>query len=226
MQPLDVVTNFQEMRPDTTVAAINVLLEPDAATIAKARATNARLLEDYPAGFALDANHAPHITILQRFVRAAELGELANAVAGVLRSEQAAKWECKATGYYDLAHENLGLLGIVIEPTQELRRLQQKVIDAVAPFAVEKGTGAAFAPRPDGGAISQPTVEYVKNFVGPHTGTNYHPHLTVGIGTRAFLNALQVEPFEPFIIRPVSVSLYQLGDYGVAQTKLHGLHRC
>ena len=51
--------------------AINVLLDPDAATVEKARAVNARLREDYPDGFALDANHAPHITLLQRFVRTA-----------------------------------------------------------------------------------------------------------------------------------------------------------
>ncbi len=55
-----------------TLIAINILLDPDAATVEKARATNARLREDFPHGFALDANHAPHITLLQRFVRHGE----------------------------------------------------------------------------------------------------------------------------------------------------------
>jgi phosphoglycolate phosphatase-like HAD superfamily hydrolase len=208
-----------------TLIAINVLLNPDAATVEKAQATNARLRESYPDGFALDANHVPHITILQRFVRTEDLDEVANAVAEVLRTEQSMKWESNATGYYDLAYKNLGLVGIVIEPTQDLRRLQQRIIDAVAPFAVEKGTGEAFAPRPDGGAISQPTVDYVNNFVGPRTGLNYHPHLTVGIGTRDFVDALKAEPFEAFTVRAVSVSLYQVGDYGVAQKKLHDLSK-
>jgi phosphoglycolate phosphatase-like HAD superfamily hydrolase len=144
-------------------------------------------------------------------------------VAEVLRTEQSIKWECNATGYYDLAYKNLGLVGIVIEPTQDLRRLQQRIIDAVAPFAVEEGTGEAFAPRPDGGAIGQPTVDYVNNFVGPRTGMNYHPHLTVGIGTREFVDALKAEPFEAFAVRAVSVSIYQVGDYGVAQRKLYDL---
>lgn len=117
-------------------------------------------------------------------------------------------------------------MGIVIEPTQDLRQLQQRIIDAVAPFALEQGTGDAFAPRPDGEAISQPTVDYVNNFVSSRTGMNYHPHLTVGIGTRDFVDALKAEPFEPFTVRAVSVSLYQLGDYGVAQRKLYELYRC
>ena len=136
------------------------------------------------------------------------------------------KCESRATGYYDLAYKNLGLVGIVIEPTEDLRRLQQRIIDVVAPFAAEKGTAEAFAPRLDGGSISQPTVDYVNNFVGPRTGMNYNPHLTVGIGTRDFVDALKAEPFEPFTFRAASVSLYQLGDFGVAQQKLHDLHRC
>ena len=107
----------------------------------------------------------------------------------MLHTEQSLHWQSKATGLYDLAYKNLGLVGIVIEPTPDLRRLQQRIIDAIAPFAAEKGTGEAFAPRPDGGAISQPTVDYVNNFVGPRTGMNYNPHLTVGIGTRDFVDA-------------------------------------
>jgi hypothetical protein len=65
----------------------------------------------------------------------------------------------------------------------------------------------------------------VNNFIGPRTGTNYNPHLTVGIGTRDFVDALKAEPFEPFTFRATSVSLYQLGDFGVAQRKLRDLHR-
>jgi hypothetical protein len=39
------------------------------------------------------------------------------------------------------------------------------MIDAIAPFAVEKGSG---------GAISQPTVDYANTFVGSRTGLNNH----------------------------------------------------
>jgi len=39
-----------------------------------AEANNARLLQVFPKGFALDETHRPHVTLLQRFVRTAELG--------------------------------------------------------------------------------------------------------------------------------------------------------
>src|SRR5512139_2053189 len=101
-----------------TLIAINVLMDPDASTVEKAQAVNARLREDFPHGFALDANHMPHITILQRFVRTADLDQVADAVAEVLRTEQSMNWESSAIGYYDLADKDLALVGIVIAPTE------------------------------------------------------------------------------------------------------------
>jgi hypothetical protein len=46
----------------------------------KANALNDRLRGDYPAGYSLDATHAPHVSLLQRFVRATDLAiyQLAN----------------------------------------------------------------------------------------------------------------------------------------------------
>jgi hypothetical protein len=206
-----------------TLIAINVLLHPDAATAEKAVSTNARLLNNYPAGFALDANHAPHCTLLQRFVPKADLTVVANAVAAVLRSEQSVQWQSIATGFYNLVYQNLGLVGIVIEPTAELRLLQQNIIDAVAPFTAENGTAEAFAPRADGESINPATVDYVNNFVGPCSGMNYHPHLTCGIGTRDFVDALKAEPFDAISFQPDRISIYQIGEYGTAQTKLYDL---
>ena len=204
-----------------TLIAINVLLLPDAATAEKAVSTNARLLKNYPAGFGLDANHAPHITLVQQFVKRADLAAVANVVAAALSNEQPVQWQSMATGFYDMAYKNLGLVGIVIEPTAGLQRLQQTIIAAVAPFAVDKGTAEAFAPRADGESITQATVDYVNNFVGSSSGINYHPHLTCGIGNRDFVDALKAEPFEPISCQPIGVGIYQIGDYGTAQTKLY-----
>ena len=81
--------------------AINVLLEPDAATVEKAKAINARLRENYPASFALDANHTPHITILQLFIKTVDLGQVAAAIGNVLRSEPPINIEGNATGYFE-----------------------------------------------------------------------------------------------------------------------------
>jgi 2'-5' RNA ligase/phosphoglycolate phosphatase-like HAD superfamily hydrolase len=204
------------------VIAIDVLLDPDETMINRARAANSQLRGDYPQGFALDANHAPHITVLQSFVQTAELDKVYAAVAKVLKDVNPTTWELKATGYYDIPVEKLGLAGIVIEPTQDLLRLQQKLIDAVAPHISDKATAEAFALRADGKTISQAhqTIDYVTAFVPRSSGKNYNPHVTIGLGTREFVDKLKAEPFQSFTFKSRSVSVYQLGEFGTAQKLL------
>src|SRR5580693_9757002 len=61
---------------DTSVTAIDICLEPDDTMIQHAIAVNARLRGVFPEGFALDASHRPHVTLVQRFVRTADLDQV------------------------------------------------------------------------------------------------------------------------------------------------------
>ena len=206
--------------------AVNVLMDTDAETVLRARAINSRLRVNFPQGFAFDSNHAPHVTLVQCFIDRGKLADVAQAASAALQAAGPVDWKSTATGLYALSDGKLGLAGIVITPTDGFRRVQQRIVDAISPFTTNAGTTAAFAPRLDGGAIGQATVDYVKGFIGTRTGQGYNAHLTVGIGTNDFVEALKAEPFESFPVRAVSVSLYQLGDYGVAQKKLGHLHDC
>ena len=208
------------------LVAINVLLEPDAVTVERARALNARLKANFPAGFALDEAHAPHVTLVQCFVREEDVTRVAEALRAMLGGLGKVDWQSRAVALYALAEENLGLMGIVIAPTPDLLRVQAKVIETLQPFLVAKGTAEAFAPNADGSLVNQPTVDYVNGFTATRTGDDYHPHLTVGIGKLDFVEALKAEPFAAFPVSAVAVSLYRLGNFGVARKKLHDLHRC
>ena len=212
----------RESKTASDVTAIDILLAPDEVMLDRAKAANARLRADYPKGFALDATHAPHVTVIQRFVRTIDLDKVYAAVARVLADENPTSWEFTATGYYDIPIENLGLAGIVIEPTAELLRLQQKLIDAVAPFQSDQGAAEAFALRPDGKPIAQAeaTIDYVTSFVPKYSGINFNPHVTIGLGTREFLQKLKAEPFQSFTFKARAVDVYQLGEFGTAQKLL------
>ena len=129
---------------DEPVTAIDILLEPDATMLGRAFAANRRLRENYPQGFALDATHQPHVTILHRFVRTADLDKVYAAAGDLLALGKPADWTLKAYQFYYSLWEGLGIAGIAIEPTDDLIRFQQEMIDAVAPFAVEAGSAAAF----------------------------------------------------------------------------------
>jgi hypothetical protein len=205
-----------------TVMAIDILLEPDATMIKKAVAANERLLKVFPKGFALGKTHQPHISCLQRFVKTADLDKVYEAVGKVLAEEKPTAWKLKAYKYYYIPWKDIGLAGIVIEPTDDLIRYQQKLIDAVAPFTEKTGTAAAFVTTKEDPDINQPTIDYVTNFVPNGTGKKFNPHVTIGIGSQDFLKKLLDEKFESFTFSPVGASVYHLGNFGTARKKLKG----
>lgn len=201
------------------LTAIDVLLDPDQTMVEKASAANARLRADFPDGFALDADHAPHISVLQRFVRTTDLDGVEAAVASVFGRASLASLQLEATGFYYLPWENLGVPGITVAPGPALLELQQSLIAAVAPFSEQDGGPEAFVGTPETPTIG-PTAAYVAAFVPDHSGPNYNPHVTVGVGREEFVRALLAEPFVTFTFGVEGAAIYQLGDLGTAQKKL------
>ena len=140
--------------------------------IQHAVAANQRLRKNFPEGFALGKEHQPHISVLQRYVRTADLDKVYDAVGKVLAGEKPTSWKLKAYKYYYIPWKDIGLAGIVIEPTDDLIRYQQKLVDAVAPFTVKKGAASAFVTTKEDPEINQPTIDYGENFVPDETGGN------------------------------------------------------
>jgi hypothetical protein len=202
------------------VTAIDILLEPDATMVQHATATNERLLKVFPKGFTLDASHRPHITLVQRFVRTADLDKVYEAVGKVFASGNVTSIKLEAFKYYYIPDKELGLSGIVAKPTPELLKLEQDVIDAVTPFTVKTGTAAAFVPPPAGEVINPLLIKYVEVFVPEHSGEHYMPHVTTGLAPREYLDKMLAEPFESFTFSPAGAAVYHLGQFGTAAKKL------
>lgn len=208
---------------ESAVTAIDIALEPDDLMIQRAQAANARLLQDFPTGFALDATHHPHISMLQQFVRTADLDQVYAAAGRVLGAGMPLSWKLKAFKYYYIPSPPIGLAGIVIEPTPDLLSLQQELIMEVTPFTVQGGTRSAFMSTEDGRDIQAFLIDYVADFVKIAAGPKFNPHVTVGVGTETYLNKLLAEPFDAFTFSPVSASVYQLGSFGTARKELKAL---
>lgn len=208
------------LKADEPITAIDILLEPDATMVKHAEAANQRLLKEFPKGFELGEAHRPHISCLQRYVKTADLGKVYAAVGKVLAEEKPTTWKLKAYKYYFIPWKEIGLAGIVIEPTDDLIRYQQKLIDAVAPFTVKTGTAAAFVTTKEDPDINQPTIDYVATYVPNESGKKFNPHVTIGLATQDFLKKLLDEKFESFTFSPAGASVYHLGNFGTARTKL------
>ncbi len=205
--------------------AIDIAIEPDAAMVRRSLADNAKLRENFPQGYALDETHHAHVSMLQCFVAVPGLEKIYAAVAGAVAAENPTSWALKAYKYYYIPAGPIGLAGIVVEVTDDLLRLQRKLIDAVASFTVETASADAFFKLPSEPPLHEvpALVEYVGKFVPDHAGKNFMPHVTIGVGTKAYLDAMLAAPFEAFTFSPAGASVYQLGDFGTARKNLKTL---
>lgn len=205
------------------VTAIDIALEPDATMMQHAMADNARLLKSFPEGFTLDATHHPHVSMLQQFVRTDDLEKVYAAAGEVFSKYKPKSWTLTAYKYYYIPAPPLGLAGIVVEPTEDLHRLQDALIKAVEPYTVKTGTAAAFFSDEGGRDIQPFLISYVEHFVTDSAGKRFNPHVTIGVGTEKYLNAMLAEPFPSFTFSPAGASVYQLGAFGTARKKLKEL---
>jgi hypothetical protein len=206
----------------TDLTAIDILVNPDDATLDRARAINARMLGSVPTGFALDATHQPHITTLQRYVRTTELGKVYDAVGATIAQTDIASltYEAVAIRHTDWGVPGQGLAVIVIQPSPPVLDLQARLLAAVTPFVESAGTDEAFVMDP-GEAISQSTKDWVEGFMPAQIGVGkYIPHITVGFATLDDLKAIEAEAFDAFAVRPIGIAVYHLGNSGAARRLL------
>jgi hypothetical protein len=214
------------MAQQSPITAIDIALEPDAMMVHHAEAVNARLRSVFPKGFSLDATHHPHISMLQRYVRTADLDKIYAAASKVFESYNVTSFKLTAYKYYYLTSPSLpglGLSGIVVETTPELVKLQKDLIDAVAPYTVQTGTAAAFVTTPAAPDINEATIHYIEVYVPEHSGEHLELHVTTGLAPVDYLKKMVAAPFEDFNFSPSGASVFHLGNYGTAAAKLKEL---
>jgi len=204
------------------LTAVDILIEPDAHSIERARAVNRRMPLSIPAGITLDDTHLPHITMLQRYLLTADIDWVYDAIEQTVAATDAASLSYHVPGITYSEHwgppgQAAAVLGV--QPNQQVLDLQAVLVAGVSPFTGSGGTDAAFV-RDPGEEISQTTKDWVETYVPDQTGANYTAHLTVGLDTVEHLKELQAEPFDAFDVHPRSLAVYQLGNNGTARTLL------
>jgi len=212
---------FKYMSAQTRITAIDILLDPDKTMLDSAKVYNEMMQKNYsgPGSYSLDELHTPHITVLQCFVRTSDLEKVYAAVAAVVKSKKPTKYKITTSGFYYFPYKDLGLAGITATPSPELLDFQAKIIEAMRPLILE-GDNSAFVQNADGTPIAAPSKDYVNGFIPDHSGTKYNPHVTIGLAHEDFLKALIAAPYHKFTFHCSSVSIYHLGDFGTARTKL------
>jgi len=196
------------------VVAINVLLLPDQIMSARAQELNAKLRESYPQGFALNATHVPHVSLLHRYVRAESLPQVFAAVQQVAAKHSHAAQTFSASGLETSPWQGHLVTSIKVEKTPDLSALQDALVTALTPYVVESGGPDAFITTPAEPGIGEQTIEYVRTFVEQRTGENFKPHITVGISD------VRAGELAPLQFKVDALAVYQLGNIGTARKEL------
>lgn len=205
------------------LTAIDILINPDESTVERARALNARLRQSVPSGFELDATHLPHITILQRYVRTADLEKVYEAVQKTIAETDMSllKFRAVAIKHADWAISGQGYLTVYsAKPSPEVIDFQAKLITTVKPFVEQGGTAAAYVTDTSDPEINQATLNYVEQYVPNSSGSNYIAHVTLGFATLDDLKTIETEPFNEFDIDPANIAVFHLGNNGTARKEL------
>ena len=143
------------------------MIQPDANAIERARAVNRRRRLSIPAGITLDDTHLPHITMLQRYLRTADLDKAYAAIENTIAATDVAALSYHVPGITYSEHwgppgEAAAVLGV--HPYQQVRDLQAAPLAAVTPFTGTGGIDAAFVTDP-GQQISATTKDWVETWV-------------------------------------------------------------
>lgn len=200
--------------------AIDVLIKPDHKMMTEAARWNSLMRAQLPDGFELDQEHAPHITLIQRFIAKSDLPKVLEAVETVKSRFDLGSLNMTATGLYHIPSGKIGLAGIVIEPTEHLHALQQAIIKVVDVYAQRGGDQAAFVPDESGTPFDPILFKYVDTFVPNQTGNKFNPHVTIGVAPIQWLEELEKKPFNKFSFGAKGLATYQLGNFGTASKRL------
>ena len=138
-------------------------------------------------------------------------------VARTIAQLQPAGWQLRATHLEAAPWENRAVMNIAIERTPGLARLQSALVQALQPIALENGSARAFVQMPNEPGVSQTTVDYVRTFVPKAAGSNFKPHITVGLAAPRVIAALRTESFTPMTFSVSQAAIFQLGDVGTAR---------
>jgi hypothetical protein len=192
--PLPYSLNFAK----DNIVGIDVALESDVAFVDQPGASRAR------------------VTLVRHFVRASEVHEVSAAIGTVMASTNLANLRLRATGTRVENRNGATSTALVLEPSQELRRLEETVVAALRIFRSNPIDAREYVVTPEGARMSDDRIETVEDYVPAESGVNYRPFLLVdpSQADAAKRSTNQIA------VRAVGISIYQLGAQSTADRRL------
>jgi 2'-5' RNA ligase len=173
---------------------VALLLPPDARDTAIG--ISGTLPADQSHGLQLDADHLPHITLTQQFIRADEQDAVFERIDAALRNQPPIRVHVTGGG------KGSSSVWMAVERTKELADLHEVLMEALRGFERPGGTAAAF----HGGDARVGDVAWVTGYRLKSSLTAYNPHVTLG-------HAAQAPTVAPFTFAASTVAACHLGRF-------------
>jgi hypothetical protein len=177
------------------IVAIDVALQPDVTVDGKS-----------------DVVRGP-ITLVRQFVRASEVHVVSSQVAFVMASTRLQDLNLRSTGYHSGTWNGVAGTALVLDANQHLRRLEERLAEALRPFRLTPAGAEDFIATPDGSEMNEATVAAIESYNAEAGGVNYRPHILVGPAPGDPAQA-PAQPGQAVVFRSVTAAIYQLGSLG------------
>lgn len=184
------------------IVGIDVSLSPDIAVAG--RATSQR---------------AP-ITLVRGFVRSSDVARVSSVVAFVMATTRLQDLNLRATGYQAGNWNGVSGTALMLDPSEDLRRLEERMVAALRPFRLEPESAHEFIMTPDGSRMEEHTISNVDRFVPDGAGVNYRPHIFVAGAQADAAKRAADQPADQIAFRSVGAAIYQIGPRGVSERVL------
>jgi 2'-5' RNA ligase len=189
------------------LVAVDVAVLPPPDITTRAVALSAAMAPKGSSGLRLDAEHLPHVTLTQQFIREEELDAAFERIDEVVTGLRPIR--VVATGAGNSGHT----LWIAIERTPELATLHEQLMEALRGFERPDGGPAAFV----GGEGRIGDVLWVASYRLKASFGEFTPHITVGHGT-------EPPPVEPFAFDATTIAACHLGHFCTCRLVLRSWH--
>jgi hypothetical protein len=144
----------------------------------------------------LDADHLPHITLTQQFIRQEELDAAYHRIGDVVRDYPPLDLVVLS------AESNAQTISLSIGRTPELVALHERIMEVLRGFERAEGGPGAFV----GGDGRMGDVLWVSSYRLKSSFAEYRPHITLGYGE-------QPPSIDPFRFRAASIAACHLGRF-------------
>ena len=181
------------------LVAIDVSLSPDIAVAG--RATTERM----------------PVTLVRGIVRSSDVARVSSVVAFVMATTRLQDLNLRATGYQTGTWNGLSGTALVLDPSEDLRRLEERMVAALRPFRLTPDNAEEFIMTPGGARMDDDTIERIDRFVPDGAGVNYRPHMFIGGTQSDAAKKTAALPIDQISFRSVGAAIYQIGATGASE---------